>query len=934
MSNKKRSSKRLTRVPLKFGDSIHSIVNKNNRKANVDGSIEDIENDNGHGGSGAENGKGNGVNQEFIRDLMGDASLDNVGVDLEKGTVDTSAKYNSVNDKENVNAEFNEKNVESDQCNNTKCDGKSDNTNRNEKLNGAWDKSSKFADILAASKLDNRLLMIPTEISESGEEVVVFNDEIIENGREGRVGFARVLVEINAEKEIKDKIEIVYKGKNITDGLRKVMEVEYAWKPFVCKHFKVFGHDVHRCIVKPMIMTETRIEKENENVFTEVNNKRSRGETNANSKNGFGKFRQYKANTFQHRGDNVIKENTKKQNIGRFEYRKINVNEKADEVLLNRGKEKVTKDSTSSKEMQEKSRMYKEYSGKGSGNGKTQEHAQESNRFSLSGSLVNEEDLVLNVKEREEVDVFLKKKLEPTVTDKERLSTNMKRYYRDKKELMDAVEELELEKDVVLVKNMKENVVIRNVVEGVGGNERKELWRFMKMQKHIVKDNPWIIVGDFNVTLDVCDHSNGSSTSSNDIMLQEGDKNTAYFHKILKGRKHKGIIVEVSDEIDQRFENEEIRKLERPYLILTMKKLLGQMVSHHFKEAWKIMGEDVCRAIKEFFDSGKMLGELNATVISLMPKVKTPCKVTDYRPIACCNVIYKGISKILTNRLKAVLGKLVSESQSAFIAVFALPRIVIKDINKLLKGFMWRKGELVKGRARVAWDSISKPKDRGGIQVPVFNEIEEDTLKWVDNEGNKTVFSTKQAWKDLNVEGHKDRNARVFGKDKSNIDVLFKEILEFIKMKLMNLMVKDSKEVKRVELIWDVKLHRVNCANSFEFRNVPDLNVDEVTASLHLRLSALTKEMTSSIMCLIICFQVFSNWMAFGGNTRDLGSFGEETNKIMDLHQIHEEVLFTKRGDGVTGIMRRRRDLSSDGVRDLVTTSGHGRLKEDLESST
>ncbi|GKE26686.1 hypothetical protein Tco_1442070 [Tanacetum coccineum] len=74
MSNKKRSSKRLTRVPLKFGDSINSIVNKNNRKANVDGSIEDIENDNGHGGSGAENGKGNGVNQEFIRDLMGDAS--------------------------------------------------------------------------------------------------------------------------------------------------------------------------------------------------------------------------------------------------------------------------------------------------------------------------------------------------------------------------------------------------------------------------------------------------------------------------------------------------------------------------------------------------------------------------------------------------------------------------------------------------------------------------------------------------------------------------------------------------------------------------------------------------------------------------------------------------------------------------------------------
>nr|GEW20100.1 hypothetical protein [Tanacetum cinerariifolium] len=70
------------------------------------------------------------------------------------------------------------------------------------------------------------------------------------------------------------------------------------------------------------------------------------------------------------------------------------------------------------------------------------------------------------------------------------------------------------------------------------------------------------------------------------------------------------------------------------------------------------------------------------------------------------------------------------------------------------------------------------------------------------------------------------------------------------------------------------------------------------------------------------------------GNTRDLGSFGEETDKITDLHKIHKEVLFTERGDGVAGITRRHRDLSSDGVRDLVMALGRGRLKEDLESST
>ncbi|GJT66360.1 hypothetical protein Tco_1017840 [Tanacetum coccineum] len=83
--------------------------------------------------------------------------------------------------------------------------------------------------------------------------------------------------------------------------------------------------------------------------------------------------------------------------------------------------------------------------------------------------------------------------------------------------------------------------------------------------------------------------------------------------------------------------------------------------------------------------------------------------------------------------------------------------------------------------------------------------------------------------------------------------------------------------------------------------------------------------------CLLF---VFSTWMAFGGNTRDLGSFGEETDKITVLHQIHEKVLFTERGDGVAGIKRCCRDLSSDGVRDLATASGRGQLKEDLESST
>ncbi|GJW74057.1 hypothetical protein Tco_0133427 [Tanacetum coccineum] len=79
---------------------------------------------------------------------------------------------------------------------------------------------------------------------------------------------------------------------------------------------------------------------------------------------------------------------------------------------------------------------------------------------------------------------------------------------------------------------------------------------------------------------------------------------------------------------------------------------------------------------------------------------------------------------------------------------------------------------------------------------------------------------------------------------------------------------------------------------------------------------------------------VFSTWMAFGGNTRDLGSFEEETDEITYLHQILEEVLLTGRGDGIASIKRHCRDPSSNDVRDLATALGRGRLNEDLESST
>ncbi|GKE35981.1 hypothetical protein Tco_1455303 [Tanacetum coccineum] len=86
-----------------------------------------------------------------------------------------------------------------------------------------------------------------------------------------------------------------------------------------------------------------------------------------------------------------------------------------------------------------------------------------------------------------------------------------------------------------------------------------------------------------------------------------------------------------------------------------------------FKEAWDIVGNDVTNAIREFFTNGNLLKELNHTIIALIPKVKFPSRVNDYRPISCCNVLFKCISKIIANRIKQSLKVLISPNQSAFI---------------------------------------------------------------------------------------------------------------------------------------------------------------------------------------------------------------------------------------------------------------------------
>ena len=61
---------------------------------------------------------------------------------------------------------------------------------------------------------------------------------------------------------------------------------------------------------------------------------------------------------------------------------------------------------------------------------------------------------------------------------------------------------------------------------------------------------------------------------------------------------------------------------------------------------WHIVGDDVTNAILDFLNSGNMVPDINYTHIVLIPKIKSPQKNLDFRPISLCNVIYKIISKV------------------------------------------------------------------------------------------------------------------------------------------------------------------------------------------------------------------------------------------------------------------------------------------------
>ncbi|KAJ0477029.1 putative RNA-directed DNA polymerase [Helianthus annuus] len=126
------------------------------------------------------------------------------------------------------------------------------------------------------------------------------------------------------------------------------------------------------------------------------------------------------------------------------------------------------------------------------------------------------------------------------------------------------------------------------------------------------------------------------------------------------------------------------------------------------KRCWSGLRLDIIKLFDKFFMEGSLNKCCTSSFIALIPKSKDPTGPADFRPISLIGVINKVISKVLVNRLKGVMGKLISEHQSAFLAGRSITDgpLILNEVLNWLKASK-RSGMFFKVDISKAYDSVN-----------------------------------------------------------------------------------------------------------------------------------------------------------------------------------------------------------------------------------
>ncbi|RVW76326.1 Transposon TX1 uncharacterized 149 kDa protein [Vitis vinifera] len=173
---------------------------------------------------------------------------------------------------------------------------------------------------------------------------------------------------------------------------------------------------------------------------------------------------------------------------------------------------------------------------------------------------------------------------------------------------------------------------------------------------------------------------------SRELWLKEGDNNTKFFHRMANAHSRRNWLSRLkvddcwhTEELDlKKCDSCEAEGLEIPFTegeVFVALSDLGKdkapgpdgFTMAFWLFSWDLVKAEIMGFFKEFHERGRFVKSLNATFLVLVPKRGGAEDLKDFRPISLVGSLYKLLAKVLANRIKKVLGKVISESQNAFV---------------------------------------------------------------------------------------------------------------------------------------------------------------------------------------------------------------------------------------------------------------------------
>ncbi|RVW26085.1 LINE-1 reverse transcriptase-like [Vitis vinifera] len=177
-----------------------------------------------------------------------------------------------------------------------------------------------------------------------------------------------------------------------------------------------------------------------------------------------------------------------------------------------------------------------------------------------------------------------------------------------------------------------------------------------------------------------------------EIWLKEGDRNTGFFHRMASAHRRNNAMGRIKVNGEWLVEEQEVREgVVNSFQQMLSKDMVWQAdieIEIHsalmemngdkapgpdgitvafWQNAWDFTKEEIMEMFKEFHEHNSFVRSLNNTFLVLIPKKSGAEDLGDFRPISLLGGLYKLLAKVLANRLKKVIGKVVSIAQNAFL---------------------------------------------------------------------------------------------------------------------------------------------------------------------------------------------------------------------------------------------------------------------------